>query len=158
MCDSYSSGVSIISDFFLRPRFFGWCASWGLMPAAPFITRFIWWCCGPGSAPGGVDVGVPSPGWAPPGHVMFSGLPPPPPPGLLAVLMPPIDISSSTNEYGSTGVSHFIATWKRAVVSAELRVFARCHFRRRNNEAIRSFRIGTTSLALVLGPRIGRLV
>lgn len=58
-------------------------------------------------------MGVPSPGWAPPGHVMLSGLPLPPPPGLLAVLMPPIDISSSTNEYGSTGVSHFIATWKR---------------------------------------------
>lgn len=113
---SYSSGVRIISDFLLRPRFFGCCAAnWGF--TLPFITpRFIWRCCGPDSDPGGVDVGVERTPWPPAGHVMLSGLPT----GLLAVLMPPIDISSSTNEYGSTGVSHLIATYESHSLLAKL--------------------------------------
>lgn len=62
-----------------------------------------------------MDVGVASTACPPPGHVMFSGFPT----GLLAVLMPPIDISSSTNEYGSTGVSHLIATCRQPIIVGE---------------------------------------
>ena len=121
---THSSGVRIISHFFFLPRFLGTCPN-GCVLIAPFIMCIWIWCCCcccwlGHIVLGGVEDGlllqgviIPGGGgggWPGPGPQLITsiewlslGL-------LLDGLMPPIDISSSTNEYGSTGVSHFIDT------------------------------------------------